>query len=102
MGESVFDIRDLLRRHRVKALSSSYTLYGDLSRRVIRILHIDQICAGDYRLNGKVFRGAPTQERSINPFFWNGLRSVVFRLPKTPLKTQAVVEGFWLSRVSRN
>ncbi|WP_339637135.1 hypothetical protein, partial [uncultured Hyphomonas sp.] len=30
MGEPLFKIRDLLRRHRVKALSSSYTLYGDL------------------------------------------------------------------------
>jgi hypothetical protein len=65
MGESVFDIRDLLRRHRVKALSSSYTLYGDLSRRVVKILHIDKICAGDYQLNGKVFRGSPPPLRLV-------------------------------------
>ena len=39
MGEPVFKIRDLMKRHGVKALSSNYTLYGDLSRRVVEVLH---------------------------------------------------------------
>ncbi len=39
MGAPVFKIRDLMQRHGVKALSSNYTLYGDLSRRVVDVLH---------------------------------------------------------------
>jgi DNA polymerase V len=39
MGNPVFKIRDLMKRHGVKALSSNYTLYGDLGRRVVEVLH---------------------------------------------------------------
>ena len=39
MGEPVFKIRDLMKRHGVRALSSNYTLYGDLSRRVVEVLN---------------------------------------------------------------
>ncbi len=38
MGVPYFQIRDLLRRHRVAVFSSNYTLYHDLSRRVQDIL----------------------------------------------------------------
>ena len=34
MGTPAFQVRDLIRRHRVRVLSSNYTLYGDVSRRV--------------------------------------------------------------------
>ncbi|WP_394227931.1 Y-family DNA polymerase [Paracoccus marcusii] len=39
MGDPVFKIRDLIKRHGVVALSSNYTLYGDVSRRVTEVLH---------------------------------------------------------------
>ncbi|WP_136685842.1 Y-family DNA polymerase [Falsirhodobacter xinxiangensis] len=39
MGDPVFKIRDLMKRHGVVALSSNYTLYGDMSRRVVDTLH---------------------------------------------------------------
>ncbi|SDL98041.1 impB/mucB/samB family protein, partial [Paracoccus chinensis] len=39
MGAPVFKIRDLMQRHGVRALSSNYTLYGDMSRRVVDVLH---------------------------------------------------------------
>lgn len=39
MGHPVFQIRELMQRHGVRALSSNYTLYGDLSRRVVEVLH---------------------------------------------------------------
>ncbi|MBY0515317.1 MAG: Y-family DNA polymerase [Bacteriovoracaceae bacterium] len=38
LGAPVFEVRDLIRRHRVQIFSSNYQLYGDLSRRVMRIL----------------------------------------------------------------
>ena len=38
MGKPVFQIESLLRRHRVVMRSSNYTLYGDMSRRVMEIL----------------------------------------------------------------
>jgi len=34
MGAPFFQIRDLVRRHRVRVFSSNYALYGDMSRRV--------------------------------------------------------------------
>lgn len=35
MGAPLFKIRDLVKEHGVKVLSSNYTLYGDMSRRVV-------------------------------------------------------------------
>ncbi|CAM7157489.1 Y-family DNA polymerase [Klebsiella pneumoniae] len=35
MGAPLFKIRELVKEHGVKVLSSNYTLYGDMSRRVV-------------------------------------------------------------------
>ena len=42
MGVPEFQIRPLLRAHRVQVLSSNYTLYGDMSQRVMETL--EQFC----------------------------------------------------------
>ena len=39
MGAPAFKMRDFMERHGIKALSSNYTLYGDLSVRVTQVLH---------------------------------------------------------------
>jgi DNA polymerase V len=38
MGTPLFQIKDIVEKHKVVALSSNYTLYGDMSNRVMRIL----------------------------------------------------------------
>jgi DNA polymerase V len=38
MGQPLFEVRDLVRRHRVCVLSSNYALYGDMSQRVMECL----------------------------------------------------------------
>jgi DNA polymerase V len=38
MGAPLFQIKDIVGRHKVVVLSSNYTLYGDMSARVMRIL----------------------------------------------------------------
>ncbi|MBY0314639.1 MAG: Y-family DNA polymerase [Bdellovibrionales bacterium] len=38
MGAPYFQIKDLVKRHKVHVFSSNYTLYGDMSRRVMNIL----------------------------------------------------------------
>ncbi len=38
MGQPLFEVRDLVKRHRVKVLSSNYSLYGDMSARVMECL----------------------------------------------------------------
>ncbi|HPR56162.1 MAG TPA: Y-family DNA polymerase [Deltaproteobacteria bacterium] len=38
MGQPLFECRDLIARHRVHVFSSNYSLYGDLSRRVMETL----------------------------------------------------------------
>lgn len=38
MGQPLFEVRDLVRRHRVRVFSSNYTLYGDMSARVTECL----------------------------------------------------------------
>lgn len=38
MGDPAFKIRDIVRRHKVITLSSNYTLYADMSNRVMEIL----------------------------------------------------------------
>ena len=42
MGVPEFQIRPLLRAHKVQVFSSNYTLYGDMSQRVMETL--DQFC----------------------------------------------------------
>lgn len=39
MGAPWFQMQDLARQHGIVALSSNYTLYGDMSRRVVEVLH---------------------------------------------------------------
>lgn len=38
MGQPVFECRALIARHGVGVYSSNYTLYGDLSRRIMDVL----------------------------------------------------------------
>lgn len=38
MGVPVFEVRSLIQKHRVQVFSSNYTLYGDMSRRVMDVL----------------------------------------------------------------
>src|SRR5271155_2707886 len=38
MGEPYFKCRDLIRKHNIAVFSSNYTLYGDLSHRVMETL----------------------------------------------------------------
>ncbi|MEK9638464.1 MAG: DNA polymerase V UmuC, partial [Pelagibacteraceae bacterium] len=38
MGEPFFKVKDLVSKHKVFVFSSNYALYGDLSRRVMKIL----------------------------------------------------------------
>jgi DNA polymerase V len=38
MGEPLFKVRQLVEKHDVRIFSSNYTLYGDMSRRVMEML----------------------------------------------------------------
>ncbi len=38
MGVPFFKIKDLIRRHKIHVFSSNYTLYGDMSRRIMNLL----------------------------------------------------------------
>ncbi len=42
MGVAVFEVRDLIRKHDIQTLSSNYTLYADMSNRVMTTLA--QLC----------------------------------------------------------
>ena len=38
MGEPYFKVKELIKKNKVHIFSSNYALYGDLSRRVMRVL----------------------------------------------------------------
>jgi len=38
MGKAAFEVRDTLKKHRIESFSSNYTLYADMSRRVMQTL----------------------------------------------------------------
>lgn len=38
MGVPVFKVRDIIRKHRIVVLSSNYTLYGDMSQRMMAVV----------------------------------------------------------------
>lgn len=40
MGQPVFECRSLIARHGVRVFSSNYSLYGDISRRIMDVLHL--------------------------------------------------------------
>ncbi len=40
MGQPVFECRPLIARHGVRVYSSNYSLYGDISRRIMDVLHL--------------------------------------------------------------
>src|SRR5688572_26851550 len=42
MGVPIFKIRHIIKEHQVQCFSSNYTLYGDMSRRVMKVL--EQFC----------------------------------------------------------
>lgn len=39
MGAPLFQLKDMIRRHGIRYLSSNYSLYGDMSRRVVSIIN---------------------------------------------------------------
>ena len=43
MGEPYFKVKELVKKNSVQIFSSNYSLYGDLSRRVMRVLKDFQI-----------------------------------------------------------
>ena len=86
MGEPLFKIRDLIRAGRVRVFSSNYTLYGDLSRRVMDIL--GQHCADIevYSIDEAFLRlefHAQTPERLLD--FARRLRWTVLRCTGIPV-----------------
>ena len=38
MGQPVFEIRDLIKKHNIQVFSSNYSLYADMSNRVMKVL----------------------------------------------------------------
>src|SRR5579859_4993737 len=38
MGQPVFEIADLIKKHHIQLFSSNYSLYADLSKRVMQVL----------------------------------------------------------------
>ena len=43
MGEPYFKVKELIKRNNVHIFSSNYALYGDLSRRVMKVLKTFQL-----------------------------------------------------------
>lgn len=91
VGAPWHHLRDLSREHSITGLNSSYTLYGDMSRRVMTILgdmaarqevySIDECfldCAG---MRG-LFEHGPVIRKRIQ--MWTGLPACVGFAPKNP------------------
>lgn len=54
MGAPYFQIKDLLRRHRIVAFSSNYALYGQLSERVMTVIE-SMVCKSEVYSIDEIF-----------------------------------------------
>lgn len=77
MGEPEFKVRPLLRAHRVTVFSSNYTLYGDLSHRVVQTLEsitpdveVYSIDEAFLRLSGALAANAPDVAMLLRERVW--------------------------------
>ena len=80
MGEPYFKVREVLERHKVAVFSSNYTLYGDMSQRVMKTLQqfspeVEIYSIDEAFLNLEGFRDLPELARQIRETVrqWTGL-----------------------------
>jgi DNA polymerase V len=80
MGEPYFKVRELLERHKVAVFSSNYTLYGDMSQRVMKTLQqfspeVEIYSIDEAFLNLEGFRDLPELARRIRETVrqWTGI-----------------------------
>ena len=64
MGVPLFQIRDLVDRHRVVVCSSNYALYGDLSRRVMGVLQKHSPDIEVYSIDEAFFQLSPQDQEA--------------------------------------
>lgn len=104
MGDPIFQRRDLVRKHKVLVYSSNFTLYGDMSRRVMCLLQnyspdfeiysIDEIFLG---LKGFKDWNLTDYSRAIRANILRGLKLPV-SIGIGPTKTLAKVANFFAKK----
>lgn len=98
MGEPFFKVKDLCRRQQVHYFSSNYSLYGDMSERVMRILEHDCPDIEVYSIDEAFIR---LDNMPVDPFdFCTALRAKILQWTGIPVsigiastKTLAKVAG---------
>jgi DNA polymerase V len=78
MGAPYFQVRDFLREHKVHVLSSNYALYGDMSHRVMSILHRLEPDVEVYSIDEAFIRFTQARSQSLAECARN-IRTVVRR-----------------------
>jgi len=68
MGQPLFEVRDLVRRHGVQVFSSNYTLYGDMSRRVLDCLQTFSPAVEPYSIDESFLDLGGVPDRELQDF----------------------------------
>jgi DNA polymerase V len=84
MGAPFFQVRDFLREHAVHVLSSNYALYGDMSHRVMTILHRLEPDVEVYSIDEAFIRFTQARNQSLVACA-HSLRTVVRRETGIPV-----------------
>lgn len=85
MGEPLFKIQDLVRKHNISILSSNFSLYGDLSARVMSIIsqHVPDVEI--YSIDEAFLNLSNMQERYDLTEFCSNLASIIERCTGIPV-----------------
>lgn len=70
MGQPFFEIKDLIKKHDIKYFSSNYTLYGDMSSRIMNILNQFSPEVEVYSIDEAFFDVSHIKEENLNEFGW--------------------------------
>ena len=107
MGQPLFEVRDLVRRHNVRVLSSNYALYGDLSARVtdclrgfapaLEVYSIDESFLDLTGMTGSLPAYAADIRRTVRR--WTGIPTCVGIAPS---KTLAKLANFAAKKALRD
>lgn len=83
MGEPFFQIKSLVKKHKIEAFSSNYTLYGDLSQRVMRVIEESWAEVEIYSID-EAFLDLTTLPESMHTEFCSALQRKILRFTGIP------------------
>jgi DNA polymerase V len=83
MGEPYFEIKDICLKNKVYVFSSNYVLYGDISNRVMQVIHASWSDVNQYSID-EAFLNLESMPEHLREKFCVGLQKKILKLTGIP------------------